>query len=182
MPKVILIIIVSLFFISCSSAKRPKVVTTKKEQKKISTTKPKMVTERSASISNPDYNLITNIVNNAKEYNGVRYKYGGTTSKGMDCSGLICKAFESENIALPRTSLAMSKHGSAIDLDMVQKGDLLFFQTNKNKKVVNHVGLVVESLPGVVEFIHSTSSKGVIISNLNETYWRLAFHEARRVL
>jgi len=132
--------------------------------------------------NNRDYVLVSTIINTAKEYNGVKYKYGGTTAKGMDCSGLICTAFDSENIKLPRTSLAMSKQGIPISLEEVQKGDLLFFQTNKNKKVVNHVGLVVESLPGLIEFIHSTSSKGVIISNLNQSYWRLAFYEARRVL
>jgi len=162
---------------SCKTAKRPQVITKKNDQQK-NIYQPK----RTVSDNNADYELASNIVNIAKEYNGVRYKYGGTNQKGMDCSGLICTAFKSENIQLPRTSLAMSKEGRQVSLGEVQKGDLLFFQTNKNRKVVNHVGLVVESLPGRIDFIHSTSSKGVIISNLNESYWNLAFYEARRVL
>ena len=177
MQKVAFILLISVFLVSCSSSKSPKIVTKKSDRTKSATVERKIVKEETAN-----YDAISNIVNTAKEYHGVRYKYGGTSSKGMDCSGLICKAFSSENIRLPRTSLAMSKQGSAIDLQYVQKGDLLFFQTNKNKKVVNHVGLVVESLPGLVEFIHSTSSKGVVISNLNQSYWSLSFFQARRVL
>ena len=177
MQKIAFILLICVFLVSCKSAQKPKIVT-----KKTTQIKPTMVKRPVAKKETASYDVISNIVNHAKEYNGVRYKYGGTSSKGMDCSGLICTAFDSENIKLPRTSLAMSKEGSAIQLAEVQKGDLLFFQTNKNKKVVNHVGLVVESLPGLVEFIHSTSSKGVIISNLNQTYWSLAFYQARRVL
>lgn len=177
MQKITFILLICVLLISCKSAKSPNIITKKKDQDKSITIKPKIIKQGTAN-----YDVISNIVNSAKEYNGVRYKYGGTTAKGMDCSGLICTAFNSENIKLPRTSLAMSKEGSAIDLQNVRKGDLLFFQTNKNRKQVNHVGLVVESLPGLVEFIHSTSSKGVIISNLNQSYWSLAFFQARRIL
>ena len=179
MQKIAFFLLILICFTSCKSAKRPKIITKKSKQTQTVT---KRKTTKLANVETADYNLISTIVNNAKEYNGVRYKYGGTTVKGMDCSGLIYKAFQKEKISIPRTSLAMSKKGTPISLDHVQKGDLLFFQTNKNKKVVNHVGLVIETLPGLIEFIHSTSSKGVIISNLNETYWRLTFYQARRVL
>jgi len=170
---------------SCKSSKRAKVITKKSDQVESSTKKTRSSKRKSTKVpesSESTYSLAETIINTAKEYNGVRYKYGGTTSKGMDCSGLITTAFKKENIELPRTSLAMSKEGKRIDLDDVQKGDLLFFQTNKSKKVVNHVGLVVETQPGLIEFIHATSSKGVLISSLNQNYWRLAFYEARRVL
>ncbi len=179
MQKIAFILLISFCLSSCKSAKRPKVITKKSEQTQ-TVSKPASKAPKTVDIAS--YDVVSTIINNAKEYNGVRYKYGGTTAKGMDCSGLIYVAFKEEAIAIPRTSLAMSKKGTRISLDDVQKGDLLFFQTNKNKKVVNHVGLVVESLPGLIEFIHSTSSKGVIISDLNQSYWRLAFYEARRVL
>lgn len=177
MQKIAFILLICVFLVSCKSTQKSKIVT-----KKTNRSQSTPVSRKVAKTGTISYDVISNIVNHAKEYNGVRYKYGGTTSKGMDCSGLICTAFDSENIKLPRTSLAMSKEGSAIQLADVQKGDLLFFQTNKNKKVVNHVGLVVESVPGLIEFIHSTSSKGVIISNLNQSYWSLAFYQARRIL
>ncbi|HET8752773.1 MAG TPA: C40 family peptidase [Salinimicrobium sp.] len=117
----------------------------------------------------------------AKAFLGTRYKYGGTSKSGMDCSGLIYTAFLQGNIPLPRTSRAMSLEGERIDLEEAMVGDLLFFETNKNKKVINHVGLVVESRQNEINFIHSTTSRGVIISNLNENYWRQHFVMARRV-
>ena len=117
----------------------------------------------------------------AKAFVGTRYKYGGTTKKGMDCSGLIYTSFLSEGIAIPRTSRDMSKLGKRLNLKEVEVGDLLFFETNKKKKVINHVGLVVETPTQDIFFIHSTSSRGVIISSLAENYWRENFVMARRV-
>ena len=144
--------------------------------------KVKTQTSKTAILKNESAYIIENIINKAQEYNGVRYKYGGTTEKGMDCSGLIYTAFKEENIRLPRISKEMAKRGIEIPLDDVQKGDLLFFQTNKNRTVINHVGLVVASRTGNIEFIHATTSAGVIISSLAERYWYYSFKEARRVL
>ena len=100
----------------------------------------------------------------------------------MDCSGLIYTAFKEEAVAIPRVSSAMAKSGNWIDLKEVKEGDLLFFATKKNNRSVNHVGLVTYSNTGNVEFIHSTTSSGVIVSNLAERYWYFAFVQARRVL
>jgi cell wall-associated NlpC family hydrolase len=100
----------------------------------------------------------------------------------MDCSGLVFVAFKQENIVLPRVSTDMAKKGFHIKLTEVEKGDLLFFKTNKNKNEINHVGLVITSKVGLVKFIHATTSKGVTVSTLNEQYWRSAFTEARRIL
>lgn len=118
---------------------------------------------------------------NAVAFVGTRYKYGGTTKRGMDCSGLIYTAFLKEDIPLPRTSRDMSLHGKRLYLKEVEIGDLLFFETDKKKKVINHVGLVVEKNSDELLFIHSTSSRGVIISSFNETYWRNNFVMARRM-
>ena len=100
----------------------------------------------------------------------------------MDCSGLIYTAFLTEDIALPRISRDMAKQGKRISLLKAQAGDLVFFQTNKGRKVINHVGLVVENVRGELKFIHSTTSRGVIISSIQENYWNLAFVEARRII
>jgi len=67
-------------------------------------------------------------------------------------------------------------------LSEVIKGDLLFFKTSKSSKRINHVGLVVNVKHDSIEFIHSTSSKGVITTMLSEEYWKKAFIEARRIL
>lgn len=122
------------------------------------------------------------IINHAKKFKGTKYKYGGVTKKGMDCSGLIYTAFKEEAIALPRISSDMAKSGDWIDLKKVKAGDLLFFATRKNSRKINHVGLVVNSSLGRVEFIHSTTSSGVITSLLSERYWYFSFVQARRVL
>ena len=124
---------------------------------------------------------MSKVTENAKEFLGVRYKYGGTTKKGMDCSGLVYTSFQKENIPIPRTSRGMSLLGKRLFLKEVQIGDLLFFETNKNKKVINHVGLVINIAPDDVSFIHSTTSRGVIISSLNQEYWQSHFVMARRI-
>ena len=99
----------------------------------------------------------------------------------MDCSGLLYTAFSEENISLPRTTGQLSTYGNWIDLKDVKEGDLLFFATKKNSRKVNHVGLVTSSRLGRVEFIHSSTSKGVIKSLLSEKYWYFAFVQARRI-
>ena len=123
-----------------------------------------------------------NIVDYAKSFEGTKYKYGGTTRKGMDCSGLVFIAFKNENIALPRVSRDMAKRGKRISPSKADKGDLVFFITSKNKKTINHVGLITSTKNGTLQFIHSTTRRGVIISSLDERYWKDSFVEARTIL
>ena len=91
-------------------------------------------------------------------------------------------SFQENDIALPRTSRAMSLQGERLYLKDVTVGDLLFFETDKNRKVINHVGLVVDISQGDILFIHSTTSQGVIISKLSENYWNNTFVMARRII
>ncbi|MFC4723360.1 C40 family peptidase [Geojedonia litorea] len=144
-------------------------------------------TENNVAIESVDggesgYSKADLIIDFAKQFDGVKYKFGGTTKQGMDCSGLVSTAFQNENIDLPRTSKGMSTQGEWIDIKEVQKGDLLFFATRRNSREVSHVGLVTESRPGYVEFIHATTRLGVTISSLAERYWYFAFIQARRIL
>lgn len=125
--------------------------------------------------------VMLRVSENAKTFVGTKYKYGGTTKKGMDCSGLIYTAFLEEDISMPRTSRDMSHLGKRLNLREVEVGDLLFFETDKKKKVINHVGLVVDRKPDEIYFIHSTTSRGVIISTMEENYWKQNFVMARRV-
>ncbi len=122
------------------------------------------------------------IVKFAKTFDGTRYKYGGTTKRGMDCSGLIYTSFKEHNVDLPRTTATLQNTGSWIDLKEVNVGDLLFFSTKKNSRKVNHVGIVTNVRTGNVDFIHASSSRGVMVSSLAEKYWYFAFVQARRVL
>ena len=122
------------------------------------------------------------IIKSAKKYKGVRYKYGGDSKRGMDCSGLIYVSFQDNDIKIPRTTSQLKSYGNWIDLKDVKAGDLVFFATKKNSRNVNHVGIVTEVNNGNLNFIHASTSKGVVISSLSERYWYFAFVQARRVL
>ncbi|WP_324720912.1 C40 family peptidase [Salinimicrobium sp. HB62] len=123
-----------------------------------------------------------NIIDHALQFLGTKYKYGGTTPDGMDCSGLVYTCFLQNDISLPRSSKEMAQLGEQLELGNVRTGDLLFFITDRRKKNINHVGLVVELDADNIYFIHSSTSRGVIISALNENYWRDHFVMARRIL
>lgn len=130
----------------------------------------------------PSNNTVDRIINRAQGFAGTPYKWGGTTRKGMDCSGLIYVAFQNENIALPRVSRDMATRGKPVKKNGIKNGDLLFFKTGKNSRTINHVGLVTQVKAGVVYFIHATTSRGVLTSSLEEKYWKSAYSQARRVL
>jgi cell wall-associated NlpC family hydrolase len=122
------------------------------------------------------------VISTAMKYTGVRYKFGGTTKKGMDCSGLIYVALLDNEINFPRVSHRMADQGKRVLVEMVERGDLLFFRTKKGGKRINHVGLVVNVQENEIKFIHATSSRGVIVSSLREGYWNQSFVKATRIL
>lgn len=178
MRKIIIILLTLVMLSSCGSSRNKRVVT-----KKTNTTKKVRKTTKPVTNLPVATPLVAkSVVKNAEKYKGTRYKYGGTTKKGMDCSGLIYTAFKENNITIPRVSSAMAKTGDWVDLKKVRVGDLLFFATKKNSRSVNHVGLVTNTNGDNVEFIHSSTSKGVIVSKLKEKYWYFAFVQAIRVL
>jgi len=183
-----------LFLASCGSSKhtatktiivnskgkpnRTRTVETKEEKKNIIIT----TTEADEVVTaDSNKNKLENIIDFAKSFEGTRYKFGGTTEEGMDCSGLVYTAFKKENVIMPRISRDMAGKGVSVTLKEVTEGDLVFFKTSRRNSI-NHVGLVVENKRGEILFIHSTTSKGVIISSLEEDYWKKAFVEVRRVI
>lgn len=125
--------------------------------------------------------LAVQMINNAMEFMGVKYRTGGTSKAGMDCSGMVTAVFNIFDKAIPRTSRDMAQIGQKIADKEVQKGDLIFFKTN-GRSSINHVGLVIGTDDDGIQFIHSSTSQGVIVSSTKEAYYKRAFAQVNRVL
>ena len=114
----------------------------------------------------------------ARTWLGTKYKYGGNTRNGIDCSGLVVEVFRSVmGIKLPRTSAEQQKYCKNINKSELHPGDLLFFATGKKKKSVTHVGIYI----GDGRMIHASSSRGVIVSGINEAYYRRRYLSSGRI-
>jgi probable lipoprotein NlpC len=123
----------------------------------------------------------TQVIKTARSYLGTPYRYGGSTSKGMDCSGFLCTSFASIDVKLPRTSTEQSNYGKDIRLNDIAPGDLVFFSERKGGNKISHVGLVT-TVKGKdqVMFIHSSTSRGVVEDNLFGEYYQKIFVKAIR--
>ena len=119
------------------------------------------------------------LLEDAKYFKGGKYVWGGTTPEGFDCSGYVQYLYKKHHINLPRTAWAQSKKGITVDKDNLQKGDLLFFLTDKKRGIpVTHVGIYI----GNGNFIHAASKKkGIIISPITHGSYAKCFVSAKRV-
>ncbi|NRG26720.1 C40 family peptidase [Bacillus circulans] len=115
------------------------------------------------------------VVTVAKKYIGTPYKYGGTSLKGFDCSGFVGYSYKKVGKSLPRTTASMYKKGKKVKKSNLKKGDLIFFNTYK--KGASHVGIYI----GSNQFIHSSSSKGVKVDKLSNSYWKTKYYGAKRI-
>lgn len=124
-----------------------------------------------------DESSVDLIVRTALSYEGVPYKYGGTTRRGMDCSGLVNVSFQAANKSVPRTSSQIADQGQKVPLRKVQPGHLLLFSAKGGSRI-DHVGLVVEVDGHDIAFIHATTSAGVRVDRLSDDYWERRFRKA----
>lgn len=123
---------------------------------------------------------INTVVQSARSYTGVPYKWGGTTRGGMDCSGLLLNSYKSINVQIPRTSADQSEYGKKVKEKDAQPGDWVFFATGKKKRKITHVGLITSVKGDKVKFIHASSSLGVVESNLKSDYYQKRLRMVRR--
>lgn len=130
--------------------------------------------------TNSNY-IVEQLIHSASDKIGTKYRSGGTTDEGFDCSGLMYNIFNLYQVKLPHSSYEQSKLGTIIEKENVQKGDLIFFKTN-GRNQINHVGMVVEILEDEIKFIHSSTSSGVIISSTKEPYYQKSFAQINRVV
>jgi cell wall-associated NlpC family hydrolase len=107
---------------------------------------------------------------------GIDYNYGGTSTSGFDCSGFTGYVFKKLGVTLPRTSRDQAAKGKKVARSDLRPGDLVFFNTSGSG--ISHVGIYV----GNNNFAHSSSSRGVTISALDEGYYAKRYVTARRVM
>ncbi|UPR56685.1 C40 family peptidase [Vibrio sp. ED004] len=110
-----------------------------------------------------------------EQWKGVPYHFGGTSFRGVDCSAFVQIAVQNATQqALPRTTKDQSQKGKEIAYEQATSGDLVFFKTSMT---VRHVGVYL----GNNQFLHASTSKGVIISRLDNPYWASKFWHFRRL-
>ena len=118
------------------------------------------------------------LVDEALTWLGTRYKYGGKDYNGTDCSGLTMQVYmKALGIALPRSSREQQQFCKSIHKSKLNAGDLVLFCTGRDKTRVSHVGLYV----GNGQIIHSSASRGVIVSRLEEKYYTSTYHSSGHV-
>ncbi|WP_455427968.1 NlpC/P60 family protein [Dryocola sp. LX212] len=110
-------------------------------------------------------------------WRGTPYRYGGMTRHGVDCSGFVLTTFRDQfDLQLPRETSAQAEIGTEIDKSDLLPGDLVFFKTGAGDSGL-HVGIYDTDN----QFIHASTSRGVMRSSLDNVYWRKKFWQARRI-
>jgi len=123
------------------------------------------------------------VVNYAKKQLGVKYVYGGNTPKGFDCSGFTKYVYSNFGYTVPRRSVEYSTIGKKVSLSSCKKADVILFTgSNKSKRVTGHVAIVVSNSGGVTKFIHASSSRGIVISDMKVKYYQDRILGVRRII
>jgi cell wall-associated NlpC family hydrolase len=125
-----------------------------------------------------------NLINTALKYLGVKYRWGGSSPEGFDCSGFTKYVFNEEGINLTRTSYSQCREGEKIDgIENLKRGDLVFFGGENSIRTVGHVGIVteVDSVAHRFKFVHA-SRTGIKVDKSTDSYYRLRYIGARRII
>ena len=121
--------------------------------------------------------VIAQLNEQLSQWRGTPYRYGGMGRGGVDCSGFVFLTYRDRfDLQLPRTTVAQTDIGTRIDKDDLLPGDLVFFKTGSGENGL-HVGIYDTD----DQFIHASTSRGVIRSSLNNVYWKKVFWQARRI-
>ena len=147
--------------------------TTASEDSKSEVTTQKTTSSRNISKSNPTG---TKVVTLAQGVLGSPYKYGGSSPRGFDCSGLVYYTHNKLGISVPRTTRDQAKHANTLRLSDVEPGDILFFKIYGNR--ISHVGIYT----GNNQFIHAPKSgKYVSYASIDDPFWRQRLVKAGRL-
>lgn len=126
---------------------------------------------------------VDQVITYAKKFLGTPYHYGGATPSGFDCSGFINYVMGYYGIKLSRSAPGIAEYGKTVKLSELQPGDLMFFKgRNASSTSVGHVAMVVEVNNGQIKFIHSSTSRGVVIDTFNDNkYYIPRYIKAKRL-
>ncbi len=123
---------------------------------------------------------LASVIENARAYQGTPYLFGGTTRLGMDCSALLQLSFADAGVDIPRSSNEQAEWGEPIKPTELQPGDFLFFGASPGSSVITHVGMVTVVDEEGVEFIHASTSLGVVENSFESDYYLSRFIRAVR--
>jgi len=134
------------------------------------------------NIITDEQQLIISLIEYAESLDGSPYQWGGTTPEGFDCSGFIQHIYAHFGIKIPRMPADMAAISEKVDKKDLLPGDIVYFKgSNLNSDEIGHVAMVVEKTSDGFKFIHSTTSKGVIVSDINQyDYWKSRYLFATR--
>ena len=175
MLKKVMVCLLSFALCSGCASNSEKSINKKNEQYKINNQN--NFIKNKNNVADINNNLISKkIYNEFAKWKGTPYKFGGTSKKGIDCSSFVQNVYGNGlNYSIPRSTYEQLKIGQKVSINNLKPGDLIFFQTSKNQR---HVGVYINS----DKFAHASSSKGVMISSINNSYWKSKYRESRRIL
>ena len=128
--------------------------------------------ESKLKTSSLNHNATQKVLSVYHNWAGTRYRLGGSTKAGIDCSAFVQKVMSSFDLSMPRSTSEQKSVGRQISKSDLRPGDLVFFRKNQ------HVGVYI----GGGKFVHSGTSTGVVTSSLSEDYWSRTYTQSRRVL
>ncbi|MET4075358.1 putative lipoprotein NlpC [Hymenobacter sp. UYCo722] len=141
--------------------------------------KTKVVARRAARAGSATGTLAS-VIEAARSYQGTPYLYGGTTRLGLDCSGLLQLSFGEAGVAIPRSSNEQAGWGEPVKPTDLRPGDLVFFGASPGSRTITHVGMVTVADEEGVDFIHASTSLGVVENSLESDYYLSRFIRAVR--
>ena len=138
-------------------------------------TERKMVYRSAKTVDLSDSALVeSKLLTQHSEWKGTRYRLGGLSKEGIDCSGFVFVTFKTKlGLILSRSTALQVKEGRTVSKDQLQTGDLVFFKTGL---FTRHVGIYL----GDFMFLHASTSAGVTISSLKNSYWASNYWISKR--
>lgn len=177
-----LLILMIIFLASCSSSRKSTI--TKSPVTKAGDIKSTVRIKKKVPviIINTRNVSANEVVDFAEKLKGIKYTYGSAVKeKGFDCSGFITYVFREFNIPVPRISYDFTNAGKEIPIQDSRRGDIILFTgSDPNSGIVGHMGIITDNNNGEVEFIHASSSRGVMISGMN-SYFVPRFVKVNRI-